>query len=146
MRLFSLLSHPKPDPGALPGFIREMEDVRGVRLIRLQGPVGKEIGAGARAVDEAAANSEGVFSRPLLFDFAGTTGWDFSTVSYLVLALKRRMAAHARVGIIHPSSQLMAELELARLDGLFRVFASEEEAIAGLAQPGGAPPAPPASS
>jgi len=132
MRLLSLLGHAKPVLDTLPHFIREIQDLRGVRVIRIQGPVGKDIGEEAREADEAAARTEGIFARPLLFDFAGTSGWDFATVSYLVLALKRRMPAHAQVGIIHPSPLLIAELQLAKLDGLFRVFASEEEAITAL--------------
>jgi hypothetical protein len=142
MRLLSLLWHAKPAPDILPTFVREIEDVRGVRVIRLQGPVGKEIGEEAREIDEAAARTDGVFARPLLFDFAGTSGWDFATVSYLVLALKRRLTAHARVGIIHPSPPLVAELQLAKLDALFLVFASEEEGIDELSKPQRAPVGP----
>lgn len=132
MKLLTILGIEKPAPDALPEFIRDIQDIGGVRVIRLQGPVGKEIGAQVKAADEAAARSEGVFARPLLFDFKGTTGWDFSTVSYLVLALRRRMAAHAQVGIINPPPQLIAELELAKVEGLFRVFASEQQALAQL--------------
>jgi hypothetical protein len=76
MKLFTILGLNKPAPDTLPEFIRELQDTRGVRVIRLQGSVGKEIGAQAKAADEMAARSEGVFARPLLFDFKGTTGWD----------------------------------------------------------------------
>src|SRR5262249_5307282 len=126
MRLFEILRFVKPAPDALPAFIREVQDVRGVRVVRLQGEVGKEIGPGERAMDDAAGRSEGFFARPLLLDFAGATGCDFSTVSYLVLALRRRMAAHARVGVINPPPELIAEMKIAKVDTLFRVFASEE--------------------
>ena len=44
------------------------------------------------------------------------------------------MAAHAHVGIINASPQLIAELEITKLKGMFSVFASEEEAIAALAK------------
>jgi hypothetical protein len=133
MGLLTLLHHSTPPTGALPEFIRDLQDIRGVRVIRLRGPVGKDIGAQEEAAVESAAKTPGVFSRPLLFDFEGTTGWDFSTVSYLVQALRHRMAAHAQVGIIHPSPELLAELHIAKLEGLFRVFGSEEEAIGELA-------------
>jgi hypothetical protein len=135
MSLLSILGHVKPAPGVCPAFVREMEDIRGVRVVRLQGPVGKEIGGQARIVDEAAAKAEGVFTRPLLFDFADTTGWDFSTVSYMVLALRRRMAAKAPVGLINAPPQLLDELQLARVEGLFHIFATEEEAVAELIKP-----------
>jgi hypothetical protein len=129
MKLLTLLQHPRPPAHALPEFIRAIEDIHGVRVIRLRGSVGKEVGAQAQVADEDAARTPGVFSRSVLFDFEETSDWDSSTVSYLVLALRRRMAAHARVGIIHPSPRLLAELHLARIDGLFQVFESEEEAI-----------------
>ena len=132
--MFSLLSHGNPARDSLPGFIRAIDEIRGVRVVRLQGSVGKEIGAQADAADKAAARTN-AFARPLLFDFAGTEGWDFSTVSYLVLALRRRMASHAQVGIINPPPTLIAELEMARVGTLFRVFPSEEDALNELSRP-----------
>jgi hypothetical protein len=49
------------------------------------------------------------------------------------------MAAHAQVGIINPPPQLIAELELAKVQGLFRVFPSEEQALAELSAQGSGP-------
>jgi len=136
MNLLAILKHEKPAMDALPAFIREIQDIQGVRVIRLQGPVGMEIGRDAQAVDEAAARSEDVFSRPLLFDFKETTpeGVDFSTVAYLVQALRRRMPAHAQVGIINAPATLIAELDIARLGTLFKIFDSEELALAELSR------------
>jgi hypothetical protein len=134
MNLHALLGHPKPAPGTLPGFIRDLQDIRGVRVLRLQGSVGKDIGLEAQEA-ERQARASGAFSRPLLFDFKDATCSDFATVSYLVLALRRRMAAHAQVGIINTPRQLLSELEIAKLGGLIRVFASEEEALAELSTP-----------
>jgi anti-anti-sigma regulatory factor len=119
-------------PSALPAFIREVQDIRGVRVLRLQGRVGKEIGQQFSASEEAAERTKDAFLRPLLIDFKGTTGWDFSTVAYVVETLRRRMPAHVQVGIINPSPQLIAEFEIAKLDGVFRFFASEEQALAEL--------------
>jgi hypothetical protein len=142
MNPLAILGHAKPARDALPEVVRENQDIGGVRVIRLQGSVGKDSGSRAKVVDEQAARAEGVFSRPLLFDFNGTTGWDFSTVSYLVLALRRRMAAHAPVGIVNAPAPLIAEMEIGRVDALFRIFASEEQAIAELTRiaSGAAPP------
>ncbi len=138
MDLHSILGLATPAPDAIPHFIREVQDIRGVRVIRLQGPVGKEIGAQEAAMDKMTARSGDAFTRPLLFDFKDATECDSVTVAYLVQALRRRMAAHARVGIINPSAQLSAELEITRLNSLFQVFPSEDRAIAELAAP--APP------
>ena len=129
MNLHTLLGHAKPTSEALPEFVREIQDIRGVRVIRLQGAVGKDIGREAQQVDEAAARTQGVFARPLLFDFAGTTEWDFSTVAYIVQALRRRMASGAQVGIINAPARLMAEFEIAKVSDWFRVFDSEEQAL-----------------
>jgi hypothetical protein len=115
-----------------PDFIREVEDIRGVCIIRMQGVVGRDIGPQASAADEAAAKRPGVFERPVLFDFAGTSGWDFSTIAYLVLALRRRVAAHAHVGIINAPPRLIAELQIGHVETLFRIYGSEEQAIADL--------------
>src|SRR6185295_8351892 len=123
--LHLILGH-KPAHDALPLFVREIEDIRGVRVIRLQGPVGMEIGEEAKATDEAAAKAEGVFMRPLLFDFKDATDVDFSTVGYMVQALHRRMSAHAKVGIINPPPHLIAELEIAKINSLFRFFETEK--------------------
>ncbi len=130
MGLLSALGLADPSVESAPESIRKVEDIRGVRVVRLHGQVGKEMGHEEQQVDLDAARTPGVFSRPLIFDFAGTTGWDFSTVAYLVQALRRRTPAGAKVGIINAPPQLLAELEIARIESLFRIFASEEEAIA----------------
>jgi anti-anti-sigma regulatory factor len=129
-----MLFHPARRPHLLPTFIREVEDVRGVRIIRLQGPVGIQIGREERRV-EAASKAAGAFSRPLLLDFKATTAWDSSTIAYLVRALRRRAAARAAVGIINAPPKLRAELEITRLRDTFPVYSSEDEALAELANP-----------
>lgn len=132
MKLLDLLGLGQPTLSAMPPFIRDIRDIGPVRVVRLQGPVGKEIGDQVRAANEQAEQAAGTFTRPLLIDFAGTTDWDFSTISYMVQTLRRRMAAGAPVGIINAPARLIAELELAKLGGLFRAFASEDEALAAL--------------
>jgi hypothetical protein len=132
MSLLTILRLANHGQDAIPDFIREVEDIRGVRVIRLQGAVGREIGPQASAADGAAARRPGMFERSVLFDFAGTTGWDFSTISYLVMALRRRMAARAHVGIINAPPRLLGELEIGHVKTLFRIYASEEQAIADL--------------
>ncbi len=115
----------------LPQFIREIQEIQGVRVVRLQGPVGKEIGAQVEAAQEAAEKQE-MFTRPLLIDFKDTTEWDFATISYLVQTLRRHLAAGTNIGIINPSEILVAEFAIAKVDQMFRVFESEEAAIAAL--------------
>ncbi|MHC5025107.1 MAG: STAS domain-containing protein [Planctomycetota bacterium] len=134
MNLSSLLRKTRPAQETLPSFIRTADDIEGIRVVRLQGSVGKEIGRDFQAFNVQAERQGGdVFGRPVLLDFKDTTDWDFSTVSFLVDALRRRMAASARVGIINAPDALVSELEIARLEGLFSVFDSEEEALAALA-------------
>jgi anti-anti-sigma regulatory factor len=123
--------HPAPKPHLRPTFIRAVEDVRGVRIIRLQGPVGMQIGKVEKEA-EAASNAAGAFARPLLLDFKATTAWDSSTIAYLVRALRRRVAARAAVGIINAPPMLRAGLEIARLHDMFPVYSSEDEAVAKL--------------
>jgi anti-anti-sigma factor len=134
MRL-DMLFHPAPAPHLLPSFVRAVEDVRGVRIVRLQGPVGMQLGQEEREAIEASGAAAGAFSRPLLLDFEATTAWDFSTVAALVQALRRRSAARAKVAIINAPPQLIAELEISRLSDMFPIYASEDEALAKLADP-----------
>jgi anti-anti-sigma regulatory factor len=134
--LLNCLGLAKPTPDSLPEFIREVQDIRGVRVLRLQGPVGKEIGGQFSAAEAAAEKDKDAFTRPLLIDFKATTGWDFSTVAYVVETLRKRMAAHLQVGIINPSPELTAEFEIAKLSGMFRFFASEDQALAELSGSG----------
>src|SRR5262245_54435574 len=112
--MLDLLLHPAPARHLLPSFIRAVEDVRGVRIIRLQGPVGTQIGEEEQGAEKA-SQAAGAFSRPLLLDFKATTAWDSSTIAYLVQALRRRVAAHALVAIINAPPKLVAELEVSRL-------------------------------
>ena len=114
-------------------FIRAVEDVRGVRIIRLQGPVGMEIGHAEQEAENASQAAAG-FSRPLLLDFNATTAWDSSTIAYLIRALRRRLAAQAKVGIINAPPRLLAELEITRLRDMFPIYSSEDEALAKLAE------------
>ena len=82
-----------------------------------------------------AAEAAGAFSHPLLLDFKATTAWDSSTIASLVQALRRRVAAHAKVAIINAPSKLLAELEISRLRDMFSFYSSEDEAMAKLAGP-----------
>lgn len=134
MNLRAILGIAGDPPSAMPEFISDIQDIRGVHVVRLRGPVGKDIGRQEAEAVEEAAEATGAFSRSVLFDFRATTECDFSTVAYLVQALRKRMAAHTSVGIINPPPQLIAELEIAKVESLFRIFASEDEAIAELAQ------------
>ena len=113
-------------------FIRAVEDVRGIRIIRLQGPVGMEIGEQEQEAEKA-SRAAAAFSRPLLLDFNATTAWDSSTIAYLVRALRRRVASHAKVGIVNAPPRLLAELEITRLRDMFPIYSSEDEALAKLA-------------
>src|SRR5882672_9596214 len=129
MMLRAILHRTGHPAGPLPTSIRAIEDIRGVRVIRLRGPVGRDIGPDADAADHEAERTEGVFDRPVLFDFKETTDVDSATVAYLIRALRRRIAAHVPVGIVNASPKLIAELQITRVEPLFRVFRSEEEAI-----------------
>src|SRR5712671_3170576 len=111
------------------------EDVRGVRIVRLQGPVGMELGQVEREAEETSEAVAGAFSRSLLLDFKATTACDSSTIAYLVQALRRRTTARAKVGIINAPPKLLAELEICRLREMFPVYSSEDEALAELADP-----------
>jgi anti-anti-sigma factor len=122
-----------PAPPLLPSFIRAIEDVPGVRIVRLQGPVGMQIAQEERAAEEASEAAAGAFSRPLLLDFKATTAWDSSTIAALVQALRRRLAANAQVAMINAPPRLLAELEISRLRAMFPLYSSEEEALAKLA-------------
>ena len=129
------LRHAPPGAHPLPSFIRTVEDVRGVRIVRLQGPVGIQIAQEDREAEEASEAAAGAFSRALLLDFKETTAWDSSTIASLVQALRRRQAAHAKVAIINAPPKFIAELELSRLSGMFPTYPSEDEALAKLADP-----------
>ena len=124
-----------PAPHLLPSFIRAVEDVRGVRVVRLQGPVGMRISREEREAEVASEAAAGAFSRPLLLDFKATTACDSSTIASLVQALRRRMPAHAKVAIINAPLKLLAELEISRLRHMFPIYSSENEALTKLADP-----------
>lgn len=120
----------------LPTFLRSVESVRGVRVMRVQGPVDASIGAEVTAlIEKIEAAGGAAFERPLLFDLKASTACDFATVAYLVQALKKRVESGAGVGLVNAPAQLVAELEIAKLDRMFRVYASEDEAIAALVKP-----------
>jgi anti-anti-sigma regulatory factor len=137
--MLDILFHPSPASHLLPSFIRSVEDVGGVRILRLRGPVGKEIGGDVQKAEDAAKATPGVFSRPLLLDFKETTAWDSSTVAYLIRAMRRRVEAHAPVAILNPPPKLLAELEISRLLELFPVYHSEDEALEKLVSSTGGP-------
>ena len=124
-----------PVPQLLPSFIRAVEDVRGVRIVRLQGPVGMQIGQEEREAEEASEAAAGAFLRPLVLDFEATTAWDSSTIASLVQALRRRLAAHTKVAVINAPPRLLAELDISRLRDMFPIYSSEDEALAELADP-----------
>jgi anti-anti-sigma regulatory factor len=101
-------------------------------MVRLQGSVGTQIAQAQREAEEASEKIASAFSRPLLLDFKTTTEWDSSTIAYLVRALRRRMPAHAKVGIVNAPPKLLAELEISKLRDLFPIYSSEDEAVSKL--------------
>jgi len=127
--------HPAGHMPVLPSSIRAIEDIRGVRVIRLKGVVGRDSGPDADAADGAAL-AEGAFDRPVLFDFREATDSDSATVAYLIRALRRRIKAHVRVGIVNAPPKLVAGLEISKVESWFREFRTEEEAINELAAGG----------
>jgi anti-anti-sigma factor len=92
-----------------------------------------QVGQEQREAQVASEAAAGAFSRPLLLDFKATTAWDSSTIAALVQALRRRLAAQAKVAIINAPPKLLAELEITRLRDMFPIYSSEDEALAELA-------------
>ncbi len=135
MDLLDVLFRSKLTPEALPECIRELCDIHGVRVLRMQGNVGKEVADQFAVVQNAAATNGEVFKRSLLIDFAGTSGWDTATIAYIVSATRNRMAAGATVGIINASETFLAVVDIAKLGKLLHIFGSEEEALAALCEP-----------
>lgn len=131
MDLHRFFSKHEP-PVGLPPFLRAVETIDGVCILRMQGNVGRCI---AGEVNERADAVDGLelFNRPLLIDFSGTSGSDFSTVAYLVQAVRNRVHAHAKVGILHAPKELKTQLEMAKVEGLFGMYEDEGEAIRALA-------------
>jgi anti-anti-sigma regulatory factor len=104
-------------------------------IVRLQGPVGMQIGREEREAGEASEAAAGAFLGPLLLDFEATTEWDSSTISSLVQALRRRLAARTRVAIINAPPRLVGILDINRLRDVFPIYSSEDEALDELADP-----------
>jgi anti-anti-sigma regulatory factor len=94
-----------------------------------------QLGQEEREAIEASGAVAGAFSRPLLLDFEATTAWDSSTIAALVQALRRRLAARAKVAIMNAPPKLLAELQISKLTDMFPIYASEDEALAKLADP-----------
>lgn len=134
MTILNILASLEIPAEGTPAFVRLVEDVRGVRVVRLHGPVGKSIGSYTELPEDTPTPPEPAFCGSALFDFEGASECDFVTVSLLVLAARDRMAAKARVGVINPPAELVAELRIAKLVPMIEVFASEVEAIEKLSE------------
>ena len=129
MHLDHLFRHKLDEPMELPPFVRSVEDIRGIRVVRLQGPVGKQAGDEMSEFKKQREQQHPDFSRSLLIDFKDTTECDFTTVAFMVDALRKRLKEHARIGIVNAPRELVAELKLAQLEGVFPIFDSEEQAL-----------------
>ncbi len=132
MGFLHLLKSSSPPPDALPAFVSRVDDIDGVRTVRLTGAIDHDIGAEVKQANASFEKSKDVFHRSVLLDFRDVTHTDSSTVAFLVDALRRRVASNARVGLLNPSQSLLSALEIARTRELFDVFDSEEEALASL--------------
>jgi ABC-type transporter Mla MlaB component len=128
MASLDVLLGSRPESERFPDFIREVTDSGGVRVFRLHGPVGKDIGDQFSAAQAAASPTS--FLKSLLIDFAGTTSCDFATVAFLVKLIRNRMDSGARVGIINAPPELLAEIRIAKVDSMLLIFDSEAEALA----------------
>jgi anti-anti-sigma regulatory factor len=117
----------------LPAFIHRVDENRGVRILRLQGDVGKSIGKEVQQAETAADNA-GDYGKNVLFDFAHVTVCDFSTVSYLVNSVRKHAGRSTRLGIINAGPHLRAELEISKLESILECFSSEDDALEALAR------------
>lgn len=129
MSLRNLFHKTAPGPDSLPPYVREVNDVGGVRILRLQGHIGKETASQGEAYFSAAQQEPEPFNKSLLLDFAGTTGADFSTVAYIVRSVRARLKTGRRVGIINATRELAGEIEIARLTDMLVMFDSEADAL-----------------
>jgi len=114
--------------GKLPPYIRAVDARGDIKVVRLQGDVGKSIGEQVHVPDEA-LREPGEAGQSMIFDFAGTTGADFSTVSYLVEAVRYGKVSGTRVGIINAPQELLAVIDVAKLSEICRVYESEDAAV-----------------
>ena len=116
-------------------FIDRVDEWPHVRVVRLKGPIDKEvIPQMDRLKDEILRH--GRFERKnIIFDVARVTAFDSATVAALILWMRELQEDHHRMGFIHVSEDMIDLAELFNVEDRFKVYESEEQAIAAMNQP-----------
>ena len=115
-------------------WIKELDDRPGVRILRVQGDMTASVGAGVEEIYQQAKLSGDAFKRDLIIDFADATSCNFATLAYIVEALRMRVQAGKKVALINVPKDLESGLEIAKVQEMIPVYASEEEALKALGE------------
>lgn len=97
-------------------------------LVALTGEIDLETSREARKVLLDAVGH----GKPLLVDLAGVSYIDSSGVASLVEALQNAKKAGQTFGLVAVSESALRVLQLARLDKIFTIHATQDEALAAL--------------
>ncbi len=100
---------------------------QGVLVVALEGDVDLETSPQARKLLLDAVGR----GRDVLVDLSGVSYLDSSGVASLVEAFQRARKGESDFGLVCVSESARRVLELARLDRVFRIFASLEEGLRG---------------
>jgi anti-sigma B factor antagonist len=104
-----------------------VREEQGVLVVALEGDVDLETSPLARRVLLDAVD----LRRPVLVDLSGVGYIDSSGVASLVEAFQRARKGDSDFGLVCVTETARRVLELARLDRVFRIFASLEEGLRG---------------
>jgi ABC-type transporter Mla MlaB component len=119
----------KPQERQLPSWITSIDNRQGVMVVRL-GPEVDRVTEGEISDKSNILNAmPDAWEHSVVFDFAQTCDVDFTTVAFLVLALRMRVPTHAKIAIINPPAKLRDLIGISRLGDTLPEFASEDEAV-----------------
>jgi anti-anti-sigma factor len=128
-----------PDAGGLPlsapaaGPAADHYAWDGAAVVELSGDVGRsgsaEVGRELRRLVDRGA-------RVLLVDFGGVRRMDSSTLAVLLECLHRLWRRGGQIAVFGAGAEVRAWFEIFRLDGILRLSATREEALAACARPG----------
>lgn len=112
-----------------PFSIAALEDYPTIRIVRLRGPIDRQIVAELERFRKWVEKHKGFKYKHVLLDFKNVTTIDTSAVAEIIQTVSDLKIAHFRLGAINLNDHVRSMFQVLKVEKLIIFFANESEAL-----------------